>query len=338
MKRLQYLLSGSLAYDTVLLHKGRFEQRILPHALSRLNVSFGVDSVADHFGGTGGNIAYNAMLVNQGTALGTEPVTPVMMGVLGAIDGARYLEYLQAQGLCTDSLVVQPDACCSHAWVLTDQNNNQITGFSSGACDLVCALPPEPPAVWHLAPTSAALMSRLAAQAQALGASYLFDPGQTLPALLAGEGAAYLDLSKVLEGAQGIFVNDYEAELLCCHTGRPLESWLTKPDQFIVQTLGAQGVRLIRPEGVTLFSASRPAKVEDPTGCGDALRAGFLHAYLNGWPLEECLRLGSALASLAVECSGGQSHTADAHTLTQRMAGCQQLDVLGAPQPHGEPA
>jgi adenosine kinase len=317
---MRYLLCGSFAYDTILLHSGRFDAHILPEALARLNVSFDADSVREEFGGTAGNIAYNAALLHQDTTLGTRPVWPVLTGCLGEFDAAPYLARLRQAGHDVSTLTQVAGQRCPHAWILTDEKNNQITAFSSGAMRAGVSLPDVKPELWHLAPEAPQTMCAVAAHAIAEGATFFFDPGQSLPALLDGAGAHLLPLATILERAQGLFVNDYEAALLEQRTGRALASWIVAPDQFVVRTLGGEGVELITQEGVTRLSVAATAKITDPTGCGDALRAGFIHAYLNGWALRDCARLGAAMGSLAVEMSGGQNHEVYPGLVTQRLA------------------
>lgn len=317
---MHYLLSGSFAYDTVLLHPGEFAERILPSALSCLSVSFGVADVADHFGGTGGNIAFNAAALNRLNALGAVATLPMLVGVLGERDCDRYLSHLTQQGHNVETLTRLPGSNCSHAWILSDAKNNQITGFNSGCDDRLCQLPTDTPALWHLAPTSAALMLRLAREAAAQQKTYFFDPGQTLPSLLAGAREAMV---QAFEQARGLFLNDYEAELLAQHTGRDIRGWLIAKEQFAVVTRGAQGVSLVLPDTTLHFTARCPKLVVDPTGCGDAFRAGFIHGLLNGWELPACIKLASALASLVVECSGAQSHDVQRDELLERFKECR---------------
>lgn len=327
---MRYLLCGSFAYDTILLHAGRFDAHILPEALARLNVAFDADSVRDEFGGTAGNIAYNAALLHQDTTLGTKPVWPVLTGCLGEHDAAPYLARLREAGHDVTALTQVPGERCPHAWILTDEKNNQITAFSPGAMRAGVSLPELRPELWHIAPEAPQTMSAVAAHAIADGATFFFDPGQSLPALLDGAGADLLPLSTILERAHGLFVNDYEAALLEQRTGRTLASWIVAPGQFVVRTLGGDGVELITKEGSIRLSVAATARITDPTGCGDAFRAGFIHAYLNGWSLTECARLGSAMGSLAVEMSGGQNHTVYPGLVKQRLATARVLSDMSA--------
>lgn len=327
---MRYLLCGSFAYDTILLHAGRFETHLLPEALARLNVSFGVSSALEEFGGTAGNIAYNAAILHQDTLLGTEPVWPVLAGTLGSQDAGAYLERLSKCGHDASTMAIIPDARCAHAWILTDEQNNQISAFSPGAMKFGITLPAEQPALWHVAPELAPNMCAVAQEAMKKKASFFFDPGQALPSLLNEKLVEPQLFTEILEAAQGIFVNDYEAALLEEKTKRTLQSWIKAPGQFVVRTLGGAGVELIEQDKVTILSIAKAACVTDPTGCGDAFRAGFIHGYLNNWPLSRCAQLGAAMGSLAVETSGGQNHQIQDGLLQARMATCTVM----ACEPH----
>jgi adenosine kinase len=326
---MRYLLFGSFAYDTILLHAGRFDARILPDALTRLNVSFGVDSVQDEFGGNAGNIAYNAAIIHQDSTLGTKPVWPLLVGALGDVDAAPYIERLTTMGHDVSTLKQVPGARCAHAWIMTDQRNNQITAFSAGPMAASVTLPPESPLpqLWHIAPEAPLNMSVMAALAIEKGATFFFDAGPELPVLLDGVGHSHVELVTVLEQAEGIFVNDYEAALLEQRTGRPLASWINSPTQFVARTLGGEGVELIAQNGTTRISVAKADVVTDPTGCGDAFRAGFVHAWLNNWSLVDCARLGAAMGSFAVETSGGQKHAIQHGNLAHRLATVRVLDA-----------
>ena len=310
-----YLLSGSFAYDTILHHGAPFQSSILPDAIPRLNVCFDIASVKEEFGGTGGNIAYNASLLQQ---------APVLVGSVGD-DVARYADWLRHLGLSSGSLTLAPNKSCAHAWITSDARGNQLTAFSRGAMMVPPLLPAKTPALWHLAPEYPVNMATLARQAIEQGKTFFFDPGQALPDFVAVPSMvdAILPLADILRAAAGIFVNDYEAELLVNATGKPLEHWLTAPGHFFVRTRGSQGVlACIRESDGTLRThecgVAPTRAIVDPTGCGDAFRAGFLYAYTKGWSMDEALTLGSVMGSFAIEEHGGQNHRPGADVLWQR--------------------
>lgn len=315
MRASPYLLSGSFAYDTVLHHAAPFENSILPGAVSKLNVCFDIESVQEEFGGTGGNIAYNAALLNQ---------SPVLVGAVGE-DVQRYADWMRHLGLDTGTLTLAPNKPCAHAWITSDASSNQLTAFSRGAMMATPNVPADTPDLWHLAPEYPVNMATLALQAVEQGISYFFDPGQALPDFLAIPSMVddILPLPAILAAAKGIFVNDYEAELLVARTGLTLDTWLMLPGQFYVRTRGNQGVlACVREDNGALRTfecgVAPAAAIVDPTGCGDAFRAGFLFGYTKGWPMDESLALGSVMGSFAIEARGGQNHRPSHDAIWQR--------------------
>ena len=309
-----YLLSGSMAYDTILLHDGRFHQRILPQEIARLNVAFGIDGVAEEFGGTGGNIAYNAALLGD---------APLWVASAGALNAGPYMDRLAQLGLDARGIAVEPGERVANAWIMTDLDNNQITGFHPGAMRKAPPLPDGPlPGLWHLAPDMAATMLGFARRAMELGAKYFLDPGQALPSLLEKGEAGGFGWREALEGASGLFVNEYEALLLAEALGSDLENiFKSAPKlEFAVRTRGGEGSELLLPGEKRLFKVARASCVKDPTGCGDAFRAGFVGAVARGLGLEEAMARGSVMGSFAVECSGGQSHAPDKAAIEERLS------------------
>jgi len=316
-----YLLAGSYAYDTVFKHPQAFGMRIKADAIDKLNASFQLDAVIESYGGCAGNIAYNASLLGD---------KPTLVGNVGEADGERYLQRIQRWGLDTSNIGIR-DLPTAHAWLLTDVNGNQLTSFYAGAMASRVEVPLSAPALWHIAPEDPSNMVRLALAARAAGAEYFFDPGQALPSLLNKDASHVAPLSVVLREAKGIFLNEYEAELLreqVCD----LKLLLTAPDQFIVRTRGSKGVDLIRQEGSISLPPAVPARVVDPTGCGDAFRAGFIHAYVREHSLEDCVALGAVMGAVVVGCEGGQNYVAALRDLYARWSGYRSV-VFGAVSP-----
>jgi adenosine kinase len=219
----------------------------------------------------------------------------------------------------------------AHAWLLTDANGNQITSFYAGAMNSSVAVPSAAPALWHIAPEDPSNMVRLALAARAAGAEYFFDPGQALPSLLNKDASHVAPLSVVLREAKGIFLNEYEAELLRAEVC-DLKLLLTAPDQFIVRTRGSKGVELIQQNGCISLPPATPDRVVDPTGCGDAFRAGFLHAYVREHCLEDCVALGAVMGAVVVGCEGGQNYVASPRDLYARWSAYRSV-VLGSAMP-----
>lgn len=309
-----YLLSGSFAYDTIMHHPAPFEASILPEAVSRLNVCFDIGTVKDEFGGCGGNIAYNASLLGQ---------SPMLVGCLGG-DATAYLTWLSKNGQDASTLALIPGEGSAHAWITCDSAGNQIAGFSRGAMLRAPVVPAITPDLWHLAPEYPINTATLARAALALGKEYFFDPGQVLPDYLSGVADSVMTLPELLRNATGIFVNDYEAELLIAATGQPLEHWLVEPGHFLLRTRGSNGVTLVvmGPGGVEVFESdvASASAIVDPTGCGDAFRAGFLMAYTAEESFEQCLAMGVVMGSFAIEAHGGQKHEPTREAIFGRVA------------------
>lgn len=309
-----YLLSGSFAYDTIMHHPAPFQNSILPEAVSRLNVCFDIGDVKNEFGGSGGNIAYNASLLGQ---------SPLLVGCLGG-DSSAYVTWLEQNALNSETLTRIPSESCCHAWITCDSGGNQITAFSRGVMLQPPQIPTESPDVWHLAPEYPLNTALLARVARMQGKKYFFDPGQALPDFISGMADSVMKLPDLLRGATGIFLNDYEAELLMATTGHPLEHWLEAPGHFVLRTRGSNGVELkvLRAGGFveTISSGVAPAAaILDPTGCGDALRAGFLMGYTTGQDLASCVALGVVMGSFAIEAHGGQKHVPTREAIYARL-------------------
>lgn len=315
MRAAPYLLSGSFAYDTILHHAAPFHASILPDAIPKLNVCFDIASVQEEFGGTGGNIAYNAALLEQ---------RPMLIGSVGD-DFGRYADWMRHLNLDISTLTRAPNKACAHAWITSDATSNQLTAFSRGAMMTTSTVPASTPDLWHVAPDYPVTMALHARRALEEGKAFFFDPGQALPDFLAVPSMVdgLLALPALLQAAKGIFLNDYEADLLIASTGHQLEHWLTEPGQFFVRTRGSQGVlaRMLDVDGSirTFECGVAPARtIVDPTGCGDAFRAGFLYAYTQDWSMAEALTLGSVMGSFAIEAHGGQNHRPSADAIWQR--------------------
>lgn len=324
---MNYLLSGSFAYDTILSFNGTLETHILPESISRLNVSFLIDDTKDEFGGTGGNIAYNASLLGD---------KPMLLGVLGDNDCKPYIKHLKSINANIDNLTILDNQKCAHAWILTDNKNNQITSFSVGAMKYKSEMPSSTPDLWHLAPENPLTSALWAKTATEQNKEYFFDPGQCLPAFIGGMTDSVFPLSKILHNAKGIFVNDYEYELLANYLKikSPLE--FLKPEQFLVRTLGGKGVDIFYGNQEKHFDVVHTDKIVDPTGCGDSFRAGFLYAYTRQYSLEDAVQLGAVMGHYAIGYSGGQNHNVSLETILEKwnLVKNQNLTMSQKKKPH----
>lgn len=307
-KTLTPLIRGSLAIDTILLHKGAFESRILPHEISRLNVSFGIDQSREEYGGTAGNIAYGCQLLGD---------KPLVNACVGELDQGSWTQRIGSWGLPREALRIIEGKSCPRAYIITDADNNQITAFQPGALAHIAPLPADGFDFAILAPDGAGSMAHAVHELRSRKIPYLLDPGQALPSLLEGQAGA--DFKNMLLNASGLFVNDYEAELCAKAMGTPFES-VAQSLPFCVRTLGSKGCEIWIREGSrhATIGVCKPERIEDPTGCGDAFRSGFLHGLSRGWDLEDSARLGSVMGSFAIEQIGGQNHAPDIDQIHSR--------------------
>ncbi len=289
------LITGSLAYDRLMVFDGRFREHILPEQVHILNVCFLTSSLRQEFGGCAGNIAYSLQ------ALGG---TPVIMGTLGAVDSAPYLAHLNTLGLPTRHVRAVEQMHTAQAMIMTDLDNNQITAFHPGAMlqshlnrvdEVEAKL-----TLGIISPDGIEGMQQHAEQCAAKGIPFVFDPGQQLP--LFNEA----DLQHMLELASYVTLNDYEAKLLSNKTGWSMDQIAQRVNALIV-TRGEYG-SLIYAEGKCEEIPAVPAtQVIDPTGCGDAFRGGLLYGIEHGFDWSTTGRLASLMGSIKIAHQGTQN-------------------------------
>ena len=293
------LICGSLAFDTITGFPGRFAQQILPDQVHILNVSFLVPSLRREFGGCAGNIAYTLHQLGG---------VPRVMATVGA-DGAEYLARLAAWGVTTEHVRAIEDSYTAQAFIITDQDNNQITAFHPGA--MMEAHRTRVPENGHdiaiaiVAPDGRDAMLQHADQLAAASIPFVFDPGQGLPMF---DGA---ELRRFVAQASWVAVNDYEGRMLCERVGQSLEQLSRSHLRGVIVTLGAAGCELW-VQGERRVVPGVPAdEVVDPTGCGDAFRGALLYGLERGWALERCVELGNRVGALKIASRGGQNHRID---------------------------
>jgi adenosine kinase len=289
------LICGSIAYDTIMVFRDRFKNHILPDQLHILNVAFLVPDLRREFGGCAGNIAYSLRM------LGGEPL---IMATVGD-DYGPYAERLEKLGISQHHIRKVPGSYTAQAFITTDLDDNQITAFHPGAMnhshenrvsEAVNAK------LGIIAPDGRDGMLQHAKQFHEAGIPFIFDPGQGLP-MFGGE-----ELLEFVSMAEYVTVNDYEAQLLQERTGRSVEA-LSKLVAAFVVTLGARG-SIIHADGKRVeIPCVKPAEIVDPTGCGDAFRAGLLYGLAQGMDWETTGRLASLLGSIKIAQRGGQNHT-----------------------------
>jgi adenosine kinase len=272
----------------------RFSRHILPGETHVLSVAFQIGEMRREWGGCAGNIAYNLK------GLGGEPV---VMGTLGD-DGAGYLDRFRAQQIAADGVRIVPGTYTAQAFIITDLDDNQITAFHPGAMN-----ESHRNAVGDVAEVALGIVapdgregmrSHLRQFAQA-GIPVLFDPGQGLPLFSGAE------LMEMVESADYVAVNDYEARMLCEKTGLTLKDIAGRIEALVV-TRGAEGSHIHAGGTMLHIPAVKADALVDPTGCGDAYRAGLLYGIAQGWDWQKSGRLASLLGSLKIASRGGQNH------------------------------
>ena len=258
------------------------------------------------WGGCAGNIAYNLK------ALGGEPV---VMATIGGDDEA-YPARLAALGIASDGVRAVEGTYTAQAFIITDLEDNQITAFHPGAMNhshVNRVSDVGDVALGIVAPDGRDGMRSHAREFAEAGVPFIFDPGQGLP-LFSGE-----ELVEMIECADYLAVNDYEGRLLAERTGLSLDDIARRVDALVV-TLGAEGSRIHVEGRVIDVPAVKPVVVIDPTGCGDAYRAGLLYGIGQEWDWERTGRLASLLGSLKIASRGGQNHAIDRERLARRYA------------------
>jgi adenosine kinase len=288
------LICGSMAFDTIMVFKDQFENHILPESIHKLSVAFYVPELRKEFGGTAGNIAYNLKLLNE---------DPIIMATVGN-DFSNYFEWLSQNTINVSHIKEIKSLYTAQAYITTDLSDNQITAFHPGAMveshqnkikdakNICLAI---------IAPDGKEGMMNHAAECKALNIPFIFDPGQGLPMFNREE------LLKFIDDATYIAVNDYEATLLSEKTSLSTEE-ISKKVEALIVTLGVKGSMIYADNKTYKID---PIKVEDPidpTGCGDAYRAGLLYGISKKWDWQSIGRLASVMGAIKIQSQGGQNH------------------------------
>ena len=298
------LICGSIAYDTIMVFEGRFKQHILPDKIHMLNVSFLVPQLRREFGGCAGNIAYNLRLLGD---------AGYPMATVGR-DFGPYAQWMQKTGVPADYVKVIESEHTAQGFVTTDLDDNQIWAFHPGAMGsshLNRVQEAGAVTIGIVAPDGRDGMVQHAAQFAAAGVPFIFDPGQGLP-MFEGE-----ELRTFIEQAAWVAVNDYEWQVLQQKAGWTAAQVLERVRALIV-TRGAEGSVIYTQNREIRIPSVRPAAVVDPTGCGDAYRAGIIHGLLQGYEWETTGRIASLLGSIKIEARGTQNHSFTREQFEQR--------------------
>ena len=308
------LICGSMAFDNIMVFEGRFREHILPDQVHILNVAFLVPEMRREFGGCAGNIAYNLKM------LAARPEEePFIMAAVGE-DADPYFTRLKNLGLDTRHVSVIPETFTAQAFITTDLDDNQITAFHPGAMNSAQVnhvSDAEGVSLGIVAPDGRDGMLLHAREFEEAGVPFIFDPGQGLPMFSGPE------LRDFIRRADYVAVNDYEARLIEEKTGCHIEELAREVKGFIV-TRGAEG-SYIYSDGQRLDIPSVNAvSVVDPTGCGDAYRAGLLFGIVNGLEWEETGRLASIMGSIKIAQRGAQNHR-----MTREEIGAMYANLFG---------
>ncbi|SCZ85299.1 carbohydrate kinase family protein [Nitrosomonas mobilis] len=291
---MQTLICGSVAYDTIMVFEDRFKNHILPDKIHVLNVAFLVPEIRREFGGCAANIAYNLRLLDD---------DPLVMATVGN-DFQPYRYRLEKLRLAQTYIRQIEDAFTAQAFITTDLDDNQITAFHPGAMNFSHKNSVQAATnvgLGVIAPDGRDGMITHAREFHEAGIPFLFDPGQGLP-MFNGE-----ELLNFIDRADYVAVNDYESQLLQSRTGLDLEALAAKVNAFI-ETKGAEGSVIYADGKKYAIPAVKPRKIVDPTGCGDAYRAGLLYGIARGLGWQTTGQLASLMGSLKIAYRGGQNH------------------------------
>ena len=288
------LICGSLAYDTIMVFPDKFKNHILPEQIHILNVSFFVPEMRREFGGCSGNIAYNLKLLGG---------NPLMMATVGD-DFAPYSVRLDKLKLSQKLVRIVPETFTAQAFITTDLDDNQITAFHPGAMSqshLNHIADADNVGLGIISPDGRDGMVQHAREFNAANIPFIFDPGQGMP-MFDGN-----DLMDFINLATYVTLNDYEAKMLEERTGKSITE-LAKLVAATIVTRGGEGSTIYADGAEHKIPAVRASAVVDPTGCGDAYRAGLLYGISKKWDWQKIGKLASLMGSIKIASRGGQNH------------------------------
>jgi len=312
--------TGSIAFDYLMSFPGHFREHILPDHLDSISLSFLVDEMVRQPGGTATNIAYNLALLGD---------RPKLMATAG-VDFEDYRRWLENKNVDTSLVKVIPNKYTASFFVNTDLDNNQIATFYAGAMAHACELSlhdlkPNLPDLLVISANDPGAMRCYARECVELGVPYLYDPSQQIVRICADE------LLEGVEGAQSLFVNEYEFQLLQKHTGLTADGILSKVEYMVI-TLGEDGSDIYADGKKIHVPVVPPTKIAEPTGVGDAFRGGFVRGTQLGLDWETCGKMGALSATYCLEQKGTQNHS---YTIEEYIARYRQhfddngaLDIL----------
>ena len=302
---MKVFVSGSLAFDRIMDFPGYFSDHILPEKIHQLSISFTVNSMTEKYGGTAGNIAYGLSLLGE---------KPVILAAIGR-DYQRYFQWLEENHIATNGIRIIEEEFTASAYITTDQANNQMTAFNPGAMRYPSSYhfegvnPKDSIAI--IAAGNLNDMKDYSRTFRAKGIDYIFDPSQSLP-LWDGK-----ELAQSIKGSKILISNSYELEMIMHTTGLDRKR-LMELTETVITTKGEEGSLVCSGDREIHIPAVKPTKVVDPTGAGDAYRAGLIKGLIQGKDIVQCARMGAVCASFAVECQGTQEYRFTMEGFNQR--------------------
>ncbi|TWO79030.1 carbohydrate kinase family protein [Denitratisoma oestradiolicum] len=307
------IICGSLAYDNIMSFHDRFRNHILPDKIHMLNVSFMVPAMRREFGGCAGNISYNLALLDD---------IPLPVGTVGK-DFAPYREWLTSFDIDNRHVITLDDCFTAQAFITTDIDDNQITAFHPGAMSHAHRnnlTQIELGKIGIVSPDGKEGMVEHARQFAELGTPFIFDPGQGMP-MFNGE-----ELRALIAQSNWVTVNDYEWQLMQNRTGWTEADVLRNADALIV-TLGSLGSVIHTFNRTYEIPPAKVSGISDPTGCGDAYRAGLLHGLLHGMDWEITGRIAGLMGAIKIESPGTQNHRFTAQEFKARFRETYRISI-----------
>lgn len=297
------IVAGSVAYDRIMDYPGLFADSFVVDKIHSINLSFQVDRLSIEFGGTAGNVAYNLALLGE---------QPEVISTVGA-DFSQYRSHMLLTGIDPATIKEVEGELTASAFILTDKADNQIAAFHFGAGAHAYDTPvqTEGRAIAIVGPGCIADMMALPPYFRRQGIQYLYDPGQAIPAMTAEA------LKDGMNGAQVVFASDYELGMIMQKTGYTQDQ-IVQIVPTLVVTFGGDGSHIITKDGDTKIEPTPAKALLDPTGAGDAYRAGFIKGIFLGLGMQSCAQLASCVAAYAVETYGTQTHKFTLAELAER--------------------
>lgn len=308
------LVCGSVAFDNIMIFDGRFKNHILPDQLHIINVAFLAPKMQIQYGGCAANIAYNLSLLD---------CEAYAMATVGK-DFSKYADWMDIKGLSRKYISIVEDSYTPRAFIITDMDDNQITAFHPGAMEQshINRVPTDGSIrLGILSPDGRDGMLQHAAQFKEASIPFMFDPGQGIPMFTKEE------LDYFIEQADWLACNDYEAQMICKHSGKTLQQLIDSVHACIV-TKGSAGSTIYAGNQSYPIAAVEATNIQDPTGCGDAYRAGLLYGIARALDWQTTGRIAALLGAYKIACAGGQNHRFTKEAFAQRYA-----DTFGQPLP-----